>query len=51
MPEFDYSLDNAAMIGAAAAFRYERMSKKQRESLDTNWKNLEASASLKLSNL
>ncbi len=51
MPELSHSLDNAAMIGAAAAYRYERMSGEQRKSLDTNWQTLEASASLTLSNL
>lgn len=51
MPEFSYSLDNAAMIGAAAAFRFERMNGAQRKSLDTNWQTLEASASLLLTNL
>ncbi len=50
-PEFAYSLDNAAMIGAAAGFRYERMNEEQRKSLNDNWRTLEASASLKLSNL
>lgn len=50
-PEFTYSLDNAAMIGAAAAFRFERMNDEQKKSLATNWKTLEASASLSLSNL
>jgi N6-L-threonylcarbamoyladenine synthase len=51
MPKFAYSLDNAAMIGAAAGFRYERMNEEQRKSLNDNWRTLEASASLKLSNL
>ena len=51
MPEFAYSLDNAAMIGAAAAFRYERMSEEQKSALNENWKVLEASASLKLQNI
>lgn len=51
MPEFAYSLDNAAMIGAAAGFRYERMNEEQRFALNHNWRTLEASASLTLSNL
>lgn len=51
MPEFTHSLDNAAMIGAAAAFRYERMSEERKAALNENWKTLEASASLTLSNL
>ncbi len=51
MPEFEYSLDNAVMIGAAAAFRYDRMSDKQKSELKNNWQTLEASASLTLSNL
>jgi N6-L-threonylcarbamoyladenine synthase len=51
MPEFTHSLDNAAMIGAAAAFRYERMTEEQKTALNENWKTLEASANLTLSNL
>ena len=51
MPEFTHSLDNAAMIGAAAAFRYERMTEEQKATLNENWRTLEASASLTLSNL
>ena len=51
MPEFAYSLDNAAMIGAAAGFRYDRMTEDQKNSLNENWRTLEASASLTLSNL
>jgi N6-L-threonylcarbamoyladenine synthase len=51
MPEFAYSLDNAAMIGVAAAFRWERISPEQRKSLNENWRELEASANLKLTNL
>ena len=51
MPEISHSLDNAAMIGAAAAFRYERMTEEQKTALNENWKTLEASANLTLSNL
>lgn len=51
MPEFSYSLDNAAMIGAAAAFRFDRMSDERKKSLAKNWQTLEASASLKLQNI
>ncbi len=51
MPKSAYSLDNAAMIGAAAAFRYERMNEKQKKLLNENWRTLEASASLTLSSI
>lgn len=47
-PEFKYSLDNAAMIGVAAAFRYEELSHTERETLSQNWKTLDPSASLAL---
>jgi N6-L-threonylcarbamoyladenine synthase len=33
MPEFTYSLDNAAMIGAAAVIRFENLSQAERETL------------------
>lgn len=51
MPEFEYSLDNAVMIGAAAAFRYDRMNDEQKSELKNNWQTLEASASLTLQNI
>ena len=51
MPELSHALDNAAMIGSAAAYRYERMTEDQKNSLNENWRDLEASASLTLSNL
>lgn len=51
MPEFTHSLDNAAMIGVAAGFRFERMNDEQRTALDKNWQTLEASATLALINL
>jgi N6-L-threonylcarbamoyladenine synthase len=48
MPEFKYSLDNAAMIGAAAAVRFARLSPEKRESLKSNALTLEANANLSL---
>lgn len=39
------------MIGAAAAFRFDRMSEEQKKSLTTNWQELEVNTNLKLSNL
>lgn len=36
MPEFRYSLDNAAMIGAAAMVRYSRLTPQERLSLESN---------------
>lgn len=50
-PEFTYSLDNAAMIAAAAAFRFEYMSETQKNNLDNNWKTLTAHSNLTLQNL
>lgn len=48
MPEFTYSLDNAAMIGAAAAMRFENMSVSEKESLLEKNLALEPSAILSL---
>ncbi|MDD5084055.1 MAG: tRNA (adenosine(37)-N6)-threonylcarbamoyltransferase complex transferase subunit TsaD [Candidatus Moranbacteria bacterium] len=50
-PEFAYSLDNAAMIAAAAAFRWERMSEEQRATAQENWKTLLADSNLTLQDL
>lgn len=50
-PEFTYSLDNAAMIAAAAAFRWEKMNASQKEATEENWKTLRADAGLTLQNL
>ena len=46
IPDTKYSLDNAAMIGAAGYFRY-TLTRNKKIFYD-NWKNLEADASLKL---
>lgn len=50
-PEFTYSLDNAAMIAAAAAFRWEKMNDGQKEASQENWKILRADAGLALQDL
>ncbi|MEI8097117.1 MAG: hypothetical protein WCG73_03365, partial [Candidatus Moraniibacteriota bacterium] len=50
-PEFAYSLDNAAMIGAAAAFRYECMNEEQRKELMNTPLTLDPNANLPLQNL
>lgn len=50
-PEFAYSLDNAAMIGIAAAFRYEHMNAKQKEELMHTPLTLDPDANLPLQNL
>lgn len=50
-PEFSYSLDNAAMIGIAAAFRYERMTESDRAALMQSYSTLEPDANLPLQNL
>ncbi len=44
MPPFQYSLDNAAMIGAAGILRYARMSDTERAALASNAGTLEPSA-------
>ncbi len=48
LPDIKYSGDNAAMIGAAAHFRYHATQDKN--SWQDNWKNLETDANLKLKN-
>lgn len=47
-PPFAYSLDNAAMIGAAALHRFERLSPEDREALRTSHRSLDANANLSL---
>jgi N6-L-threonylcarbamoyladenine synthase len=44
MPPFQYSLDNAAMIGAAGILRYARMNDAERHALRSNAGTLEPSA-------
>ena len=51
MPEFRYSLDNAAMIGAAAAIRFTRLSPEERERLKTSSLTLEPDANLPLTQI
>ncbi len=50
-PEFTYSLDNAAMIGIAAALRYEHMNETDRALLMDSYRMLEPNANLPLQNL
>ena len=50
-PELRYSLDNAAMIGVAAGFRYERMDEAQRQTLQHTYLTLDPDAGLPLQNL
>ena len=50
-PEFQYSLDNAAMIGIAAAYRYEQMNEKERAALTKTHLTLDPDANLPLQNL
>lgn len=50
-PEFSYSLDNAAMIGIAAALRYERMSASAQTALKQTYLTLEPDANMPLQNL
>jgi N6-L-threonylcarbamoyladenine synthase len=48
IPEIQYSIDNAAMIAAAGAFRWQKMSAKKRINALTVWRNLKTNANLKL---
>ena len=48
IPELELTGDNAAMIGAAAAFRWEKMSAVQKEKALSNWKTLQPNANLKM---
>lgn len=50
MPPFQYSLDNAAMIGAAALFRWERMKHGERKRALALWRTLTANPNLPLGN-
>lgn len=51
-PKLKFCGDNAAMIGAGAFVRYQKLKELEKlEILKTNWKNLEANSSLKLENL
>lgn len=50
-PEFSYSLDNAAMIGIAAALRYEYMSDAERQALLQTHLTLEPDANLPFQDL
>lgn len=49
MPPFKYSLDNAAMIGAAACFHWEQMSIKEKKGALALWQTLRANPNLTLS--
>lgn len=48
IPDTVYSLDNAAMVAAAAYFRWKNMSAASRKNLNKNWSKLEADSNLKL---
>jgi N6-L-threonylcarbamoyladenine synthase len=48
-PDFAYSLDNAAMIAAAAAFRWAHMDEADRKHASGNWGIIKPDANLKLS--
>jgi tRNA A37 threonylcarbamoyltransferase TsaD len=50
-PEFSYSLDNAAMIGIAAALRYEHMDEQSSARLMQSHLTLEPDANMPLQNL
>jgi N6-L-threonylcarbamoyladenine synthase len=48
IPDFSLTGDNAAMIGAAAAMRWQKMSEAQKKKTLQNWKNLQPNANLKM---
>jgi N6-L-threonylcarbamoyladenine synthase len=48
VPEFQYSLDNAAMIGSAAMYRFEQVTESDRAALISNALALEPDANLSL---
>lgn len=48
LPITDYSIDNAAMIAAAAVFRWKFMTLAQKKKTLSNWKYLQPDANLKL---
>lgn len=48
IPDTSLTGDNAAMIAAAAAFRFEKMSETQKKKAKTAWKTLQPDANLKL---
>ena len=48
VPETRFSIDNAAMIAAAATFRWKHMTAAQRKKSLYNWKTLQPDANLKL---
>lgn len=50
-PEFAYSLDNAAMIGSAAALRYTHLAQAQKAALFTTSLTLEPDANLSLTSI
>lgn len=50
MPPFKYSLDNAAMIGAAALFRWEHLESDRKRLALTSWRTLVANPATPLGN-
>lgn len=48
VPALSLTGDNAAMIAAAAAFRWQKMSDQEKQTALENWKTLETDANLKL---
>ncbi len=49
IPDIKYSIDNAAMIAAAAVIRFQNMTNAQKKKAFHNWKTLQPDANLKLS--
>lgn len=51
VPDLSLTGDNAAMIAAAAAFRFSKMNDTQKKKVLSNWKTLQPDANLKLKNI
>ncbi len=48
IPDLSFTGDNAAMIGAAAAFRWQKMTDVQKKKSKKNWSTIQANANLKM---
>jgi tRNA A37 threonylcarbamoyltransferase TsaD len=51
IPDTNLTGDNAAMIGAAAAFRWQKMSDAQKKKALSGWKSLQPNANWKMKSL
>jgi len=51
VPPFEYCLDNAAMIAAAASFRWNKMTDTQKKEVNNGWLTVLADSNLKMTSL